>query len=380
MTSKTIMIFTTSGDTHACAADYVLHALGAKANLVNTATIPRGEHISVSYCDSGVAVSAGDFAGPVGQIDATWNRRTSRSFLLPDNTHPADRQYIRNSTHASLTGLLCLLDETFAVNPIASVRVFSNKLAQLKYAALAGFRVPRTLISNSLGDIESFLVDVRDACVKGYYSQGWQTDDGPVHALTARIGDINEFDKESYEISPHIYQEYINKKAEYRLTVFGNFASAIKINTDILKGNSAIDWRANPSYLSALEPCELPDRVIEAARQVLRSLGLRFGIFDIAETSDGDFVFFEVNEAGQWLWVELHLPDCRLLQPFCEYLISGDDRFTWDATRASTELSATDVCGHLDSDPRYTALLRADLPDQLDIVADERTRQPVESR
>ena len=33
-------------------------------------------------------------------------------------------------------------------------------------------------------------------------------------------------------------------------------------------------------------------------------LGLRYGAVDLRRTPDGRYVFFEVNPAGQWLFVE----------------------------------------------------------------------------
>ena len=34
-------------------------------------------------------------------------------------------------------------------------------------------------------------------------------------------------------------------------------------------------------------------------------MGLTWGAFDFGVTDDGDWVFFECNPNGQWLWIEL---------------------------------------------------------------------------
>lgn len=121
-----------------------------------------------------------------------------------------------------------------------------------------------------------------------------------------------------------------------------------------------------------MEPCDLPDEVIRSLRRVLSMLGLRFGAFDIAETADGEYVFFEVNEAGQWLWQEIHCPECRILQPFCEFLLNASDNFYWDPSRNSIEYSAAEVCRYLEGDPRYNDQSSEKFPDEEVRVSDER--------
>jgi hypothetical protein len=41
-------------------------------------------------------------------------------------------------------------------------------------------------------------------------------------------------------------------------------------------------------------------------------------------TSTDEYIFLEVNEMGQFLWKELVLPELKLLDKFCEFLISNN--------------------------------------------------------
>lgn len=50
-------------------------------------------------------------------------------------------------------------------------------------------------------------------------------------------------------------------------------------------------------------------------------LGLLFGCIDLMVTPDDDYVFLEVNEMGQFLWIERANPDIRMLDTFCDFLI-----------------------------------------------------------
>ena len=53
----------------------------------------------------------------------------------------------------------------------------------------------------------------------------------------------------------------------------------------------------------------------------MASLGLKFGCFDFIVTPDGEYVFLEVNEAGQFLWIEGHCPELKMLSEFCHFIL-----------------------------------------------------------
>src|SRR5947209_11946086 len=82
-----------------------------------------------------------------------------------------------------------------------------------------------------------------------------------------------------------------------------------------------------------MEPYQLLSDLAEKCSSLLKELGLVFGCFDFIVTPAGDHIFLEVNEMGQFLFVEDYsgLP---LLDAFTEFLIQGID-FTWDAERIS---------------------------------------------
>lgn len=55
----------------------------------------------------------------------------------------------------------------------------------------------------------------------------------------------------------------------------------------------------------------------------MRQLGIVFGCFDFIITPDDEYIFLEVNEMGQFLWIEEILPELKLLDKFCEFLVSS---------------------------------------------------------
>jgi hypothetical protein len=70
--------------------------------------------------------------------------------------------------------------------------------------------------------------------------------------------------------------------------------------------------------------------------------GIVFGCFDFIVTPSGETCFLEVNPMGQFLWLELHLPELPLLDAMCAFLVSGDPRFVHDGQ--GERLAFSDYC------------------------------------
>ena len=86
----------------------------------------------------------------------------------------------------------------------------------------------------------------------------------------------------------------------------------------------------------------------------MHDLGLAFGCLDFIVTPDGKYVFLEVNQMGQFLWVEVANPDLLVLDAFCHLLVSGTADFPWapqaDALRVADFI---DVSGDASIDERH---------------------------
>jgi glutathione synthase/RimK-type ligase-like ATP-grasp enzyme len=65
-----------------------------------------------------------------------------------------------------------------------------------------------------------------------------------------------------------------------------------------------VDWRLGDVGRLPHAAVELPAEVGDRCLELTASYGLRFAAIDLAETPDGQYVFFEINPNGQWAWVE----------------------------------------------------------------------------
>lgn len=353
---QNVLILSQSTDVHSITVQHVMQMMGHRSYLINLDKIMQSNEFAIHYnSDGSVALSLLGFDDTLESVASTWTRRIPppSAYAIPSWLSKPDEGYVKKNFEHCVNGVLSLLDERFPVNPSGVLYTSANKAKQLWMARQCGLQVPETLISNNSDHIYSFIASNEEVCVKPYSSHSWRTDTGIAVVNNARITLEDARDRGSLEVMPHIYQRFIKKRAEYRLTIFGKYAAATKIRTNELDENSAIDWRASMDYLSKLEFSELDFRIVEACQMLLRKLGLRFGTLDLAEDYDGNIYFLEVNQAGQWLWQEQHCPDCVLLEPFARFLASADDNFTWDKANASREFSAEEVLTALISDEAF---------------------------
>jgi len=100
--------------------------------------------------------------------------------------------------------------------------------------------------------------------------------------------------------APVIFQEYI-EGVDLRITVIGEKVFAAEI--DARKTSYPVDMRMVIGETS-IRPVELPPGILKSLLELQRRLGLDYGAIDMRRTPAGEYFFFEVNPAGQWLFVE----------------------------------------------------------------------------
>jgi hypothetical protein len=261
-------------------------------------------------------------------FDGVWLRRPT-SPVMPAGLHPADLPVADREVREFVPGLYRLAaPDAFWVNPLASRGQAESKAVQLAEAARLGFAVPPTLLSNDPKRIREFLAEHRGRAIyKPFFPAGWE---GPTTTAVLGTSEIAVEDLPPDEIlraTPGIFQARVEKAYELRVTAFGGFLAAARIDSQSLP-EARIDSRAGGPNLP-IEPAELPPAVERRCFELMARLGIVFGCFDFAVTPEGDYVFFEVNPAGQFLWVEESCPDIRLLAPFVEFLLSRRADFQW---------------------------------------------------
>jgi len=87
----------------------------------------------------------------------------------------------------------------------------------------------------------------------------------------------------------------------------------------------------------------------------MRKMGLVFGSLDFIVTPNDEYIFLEVNEQGQFLWMEEYNLDFKMLDIFVNFLVSGTRKFEWRPQVLAHEIDQyrTDVSEIVARNRRY---------------------------
>ena len=329
-----VMILTAPRDAHARAIEWVLRRRGVDVHLLMGTDFPNrtGASLRVSNRNHAGLLAAGSERLDL-KPDVVWRRRPTSPIVRPD-LHPADRLVAEKESMAFNDGLQQWLDSAaaFNVNSREGAAKAKMKSAQLRAAVDAGLRVPDTLISNDPAEVRHFVGEHGgEVIIKSFSSPTWLGEKSAYVSFSKRLDPALLDMPESIGAAPAIYQELIRKKFEVRTFVTGEHCSSVTLDSQS-ESRSVDDWRARQTVNTPIGEHHLPDEVVRKSVAMMRSLGIVNGSIDFAVTEDDEYVFFEVNEQGQFLWMEERCPSIPCLQIFCDFLLSGDPGFRWRGT------------------------------------------------
>lgn len=259
-------------------------------------------------------------------FDSIWFRRTGGSTLSQYVVEADDEDGLKKIHTLYSRSILALIDrhggnpKCLYVNEYSSKLLADSKIVQLINAKSIGFRIPITYIGNDPKAIRDFQHKIGSPMIcKPFAPHGWQSGNSLWQACSAILPDAKLISDETLRVQPAIYQPYVSKKYEIRAVLFGGKEFSIKINSQATE-RSSVDWRMSSLRGVACEICELPTAVVEKCQNLLVSLGLTYGAFDFIVTNDDEYIFLEVNEAGQFLFLEELCPELKILDAFCHFL------------------------------------------------------------
>jgi hypothetical protein len=205
------------------------------------------------------------------------------------------------------------------------------KMVQHEAARAVGLLMPDTVYTNDPQLIREF-IDRHGAKIvyKPFRMPVWKDGDTIWMPYTSSLQAEQLVSDEVLCLTPGIYQALVPKKYEIRITIMGRRIFAAKLLSQQTKGGR-LDWRKAYDELR-MEPCDVPQQVTDQCIGMMNALGIVFGCFDFIVTPADQYVFLEVNEMGQFLFVE-HYADLPLLDAFSEFLLQGRVDFSLDQTR-----------------------------------------------
>lgn len=232
----------------------------------------------------------------LADVGCVYYRRPT-TFEFPDKMSAPERKWAAREARMGLGGVLAALPRW--LNHPADMARAEYKPVQLAAATAAGLRVPDTVVTNDIDAARSFVAASGRVIYKPL-SGGGVAEDSTYRLIYATIVDPEELD-ESVTRTAHLFQAWVPKDHEVRLTVIDEHFHAARIDARSEAG--AIDWRSDYEHLDYCIT-DVPTDVRRATLALMRTVRLRFGTLDFVVTPEGDWVFLEVNPNGQWAWIE----------------------------------------------------------------------------
>lgn len=313
---ETVLVVTNRSDATCDPVVEELTRRGVEVVRFDTADFPTVSRLVATLTARGWAgrLAVGSRTVDLEAVRSVWWRRPGE-FRTPDFWAPDARAFAASEARAGLLGVLSPLPVRWINHPSRNAAA-NYKPHQLAAAARCGLDVPRTVVTNDPSYAREFIGT--DEVI--YKALGGSVDRGEGFrgVIPTTVVAADQVD-DSVSATATMFQEYVDKSFEVRLTVIGErmFPVAIHAETDAAR----LDWRTDYSALS-YAPVPLPDEVEAGVRRLMDELGLFFGAFDFAVTPEGKWKFFEVNANGQWHWLTRHV-DLPLVETMADALQEG---------------------------------------------------------
>ena len=308
-----ILIISSHRDAHARAVIERIEARAGSYRVLDLSQFPIRSALSLEFgaFNDGYAARWQAESEAVNFADSrvVWWRRPQPFTIDPAISDPENRNFAIVESHSAFSGLWLTLD-AFWINHPTRDEEAARKVYQLKLAQQVGLRIPDTRITNNVEEARSFID--RHGSTRTVYKAFSGTEQAWRETRLLKPGELDLIT--NVRFAPVIFQEYIPAGVDLRITAVGDELFPAAIHT---RGTEyEVDFRMVMDS-ARFEAVALPAEVTEALQALMRRLGLVYGAIDMRRTPDGEYVFLEINPAGQWLFVEE-----RTRQPITETLAS----------------------------------------------------------
>jgi hypothetical protein len=246
----------------------------------------------------------------LSRVRSVYYRHPSH-FVLPDGLSGPERRHAAAEARCGVGGVLASLEVPWVNPPTGESDALKPR--QLAVARRCGLAVPAAQVTNSPAAVRDFAGTVGGPLASKTLAAAALVESGRLCLSYTRKLELAELaDLDGVRTTAHLFEEYLDKAWEARVTVVGERVFAVGIHA----GSEAarIDWRADYGSLE-YEIVEPPAGVVAGMSRFLRAFGLSFGAFDFVVRPDGVWVMLECNPFGQYGWLEdaLDLPITRAL-------------------------------------------------------------------
>lgn len=332
-----IAIFSNYSDMHAQAVAWALEQCGERVVVMDA--------INESLAPASIGIKDG-VATSTFSPSAVWWRRPGLS-RVNRCCGKKFKRFVTNEwfEYAHTTSSL-LQGSAFWVNDRYKAHLAASKAYQLLSAHTAGMQTPDTLISNNCKEVKAFISHNRkcgaETIAKCFTPHQWVSYDSVLRLQNTSKVTVDDIDQSNLELSPAIFQPYIEPLYEIRVTVIGDHVLPMRISdASNHRRSKPGDWR---QFLSlddfSKSTFSLPKSVEYKLRTLMQNLGLVFAAIDLIVDKHNNYIFLELNESGNFLFCEEYCPQLNLLASFAALVLSQSPTIDVHLINSSVSFSA----------------------------------------
>jgi hypothetical protein len=252
-------------------------------------------------------------------VDTVFLWRPNPPTLHDTITDPAGQAFVKSESLCFLNDAWSWLDCRWLPARPSVIRDASQKVSQLRRAAALGFELPPTLITNSPADFMDFHRRHNGNIVSKLVGLGFLQHLGEEFGRYTEVVTKRDVGyAHTVRYAPVIFQAYVPKRLELRVTVVGRRVFAAAIDSQA-SNHTRHDWRRYDFFGTHYHAYDLPAEVEQRCIRLVEQLGLTYGAIDLILTPDGRYVFLEINPSGIYLWIE-EATGLPITEAICDWL------------------------------------------------------------
>ncbi|MFE5946918.1 ATP-grasp ribosomal peptide maturase [Streptomyces sp. NPDC056480] len=292
-----VLILTCPADSSATLVTQELDRRGVGYSRCNPGDFPQSLRLRATLDDQWVGFLEGD--GEVIDLSAVgcvYYRRPTKFEFASSMSNP-EKSFANSEARMGFGGVLSSM--TKWVNHPAANAHAQIKPVHLAVARTCELTVPPTLVTNDPVAAQQFARKHGKIIYKTLSTPSF-SDEGKLKVTFSTVADEADLDN-SVSLTAHLFQKWVDKEFEVRLTVVDEDFFAARI--DASSAESAIDWRSDYESLS-YSVVEVPSKIRSRVGRMMGMLSLRFATMDFIVSPSGEWNFVDLNPNGQWGWIE----------------------------------------------------------------------------
>lgn len=309
-----VLIITTKGDSTATIIAASVRMNGGVCDIWYTSEFPHRNYHTTRISEN---QSPRFFVDPLfsslTKYKTIWLRKIEGENLDSAVLHPDDVAFVRGCLRQYNIALWNCLERLLNdqsdvpirwMNQPQKARDAESKILQLSLATKLGISIPDTIISNDPTQIRKFIRSAPNGAIrKSMIPFYWMESQTPYANLTSIITEADLPADPILSSYPEIYQHLIHKRSEVRVYIVEDHTFSYHFSPHIK--DAPVDWRGFHGRGKGVKVRDQTNEIINTyCRSLMTELNLKTASIEFAYDNDGKIYFLELNQAGQFLWME----------------------------------------------------------------------------